>query len=103
MRRNMETDHLMMMDDERTEPPAPPAEEATEGDGYCLVLCVYPDGTFAVSRHPLPEEEQEQGQPGVSPEQRFPDLGSALRAMAEAVQAGGQPADQDFQAGYAQG
>ena len=92
----METDHHM-------DTPMTPEMRDDPAGGYCLVLCVYADGTFAVSRHPLPEEEQEQGQPGVSPEQRFPDLGSALRAMAEAVQDGGQPADQDFQAGYAQG
>lgn len=80
--------------------PAPQMSEDPAG-GYCLVLCVYADGTAAVSRHPLPEEEQEQGQPGVTPEQRYPDPGTAIRAMAEMVTGGGEEqAEAQFAAGY---
>jgi hypothetical protein len=78
-------------------------EAAPEGDeGYAVVICCYSDGSYAVSKHPLPEEAEEQGQPGVSPEQKVGSLGEALKAALDMIKSNpvAGDADSEFSAGF---
>jgi hypothetical protein len=50
---------------EPSDPSSAGAADADEG-GYCIEVCVYPDGHFTVSKESLPEEAAEDGAGGAA-------------------------------------
>jgi len=85
--------------------------EAPEEDsgGYEIAICVYPDGTFAVKKQPLPDEARESeeppkpGAPGSAPEPTEPitNFKDALLQALKIFKA--NPADSEIRSGFKAG
>lgn len=79
---------------------ADPEMDAPEDDmsqGYCIEICVLPDGTFTVDSEPLPQESAEENAEGgqETPSAPLKDIGAAFKKALMIFQNQGKDVDEE--------